>query len=475
MRSNLYITLVLLMLAFVPACAVHLTGRVLSPSKIPLSGAAVSLFGTGLRDTTGPDGMFSFITDQTAMRTRQSPPIPVRLTGRGIAIRNTGKGTLLIEIFDLNGRCIHRESASLAEPRTRFFAFPGNIGHQFALIRTTMGDLIHTVPVLLGNNPSAGVAPSTAPEVDTFLKQTAVLCDSLEIAHPRIEPMRITLASCSASLEIRVRYWAMPFYKTVYAYVGDTLYNSKEKVWFSFDSIYTPQCSCNANYCSWGGTGHARYSLGTPDDTFSFAFNHPNDFSPINLDTTLLGIHLNAMPSTFCGATPHPSSLIAGYAPHGSKPYLFVEDFGIADGRVISGTDCPRVCIDFPFYGYNRDTGILWGVMNFDIGDSLLMLLGHWQSLLNAAGCGTASGLSPVYRLPYPAAAANVQYTHIRENGTLEFSLGDSAYVLPVNEHWSRTTVAQDTFGGCTVEKTETRTITNFGFLTNEQLKPHFE
>ena len=57
----------------------------------------------------------------------------------------------------------------------------------------------------------------------------------------------------------------------------------------------------------------------------------------------------------------------------------------------------------------------------------------------------------------------------------LRGTTGDSAYVLPVNEHWSRTTVAQDAFGGCAVEKTETRTITNFGFLTNEQLKPYFK
>jgi hypothetical protein len=116
MRSNLYTTLFLLMLAFMPAFAAHLTGRVLSPSKTPLSGAVIVLSGAGMYDTTGPDGRFSFITDQATLPPCPSLAIPVRLTGRGMFVWCPGMSKLTIDIYDIKGRRLFRTMAYTKRP-----------------------------------------------------------------------------------------------------------------------------------------------------------------------------------------------------------------------------------------------------------------------------------------------------------------------------------------------------------------------
>ena len=154
------------------------------------------------------------------------------------------------------------------------------------------------------------------------------------------------------------------------------------------------------------------------------------------------------------------------------KSYLFIESFTETDGVLISGPEPPALQIDFPTYRYDEDLHTLNGIIDFQLNKNLKFILGGGECLSGTAGSGCASGLSGVNEIPFEHSSFEV--LKIEDDGTIRFIYDDEVYSLAVYEERSVVTSYMDTTDVDGVnsisEITSTHTISNFGFIDEEDI-----
>ncbi|WP_163324462.1 hypothetical protein [Draconibacterium mangrovi] len=154
--------------------------------------------------------------------------------------------------------------------------------------------------------------------------------------------------------------------------------------------------------------------------------------------------------------------------------YLFVEGYTEVDGVLISGPEPPVLHIDFPTYRYNEDLHTLNGIIDFEMNKDLKFIYGGGTCLTGTAGAGCATGLTGVYEIPFKHAA--FELLKIETDGTIRFIYDDEVFSLAVNEEHAVLTSSIDTSdvnGVISIsEITSTHTISNFGFIEEEDIIP---
>lgn len=156
------------------------------------------------------------------------------------------------------------------------------------------------------------------------------------------------------------------------------------------------------------------------------------------------------------------------------KSYLFVEQFTQTDGVLISGPEPPSMQIDFPTYRYDSGLRTLNGIIDFEINKDLRFIYGSGTCLSGTAGGGCGTGLTGVYEIPFEQGA--FEMLKIEDDGTIRFIYEDEVFSLGVNDEHAVVTSYMDTTDMDGVnsisEITSTLTISNFGFINEEDVVP---
>lgn len=155
------------------------------------------------------------------------------------------------------------------------------------------------------------------------------------------------------------------------------------------------------------------------------------------------------------------------------EQYLFLEQHTAVSGVLISGPEPPVLHIDFPTYNFDATSGILNGIVDFNINDNLKMIYGSGTSLLGTAGSGSATGLTGVYEIPY--VRGSFELLKLDDVGNVVFMYNDAVHNLKPGEVWTDESSLLDTVmvdNEISIsEITTSERITNYGF----QLKSNIQ
>jgi hypothetical protein len=121
---------------------------------------------------------------------------------------------------------------------------------------------------------------------------------------------------------------------------------------------------------------------------------------------------------------------------------VFLEHHISTNGEIIEGNYIEGPGIDSPTFTFDSNSGILSGVMFFDINKSLKVIYGNGRSLGGVAGYGVSTSLLGIYKLPYNL--ENFKIENVESNGTIHFQYKDSTIVLKSKEEWLDTTTYVD-------------------------------
>jgi len=169
------------------------------------------------------------------------------------------------------------------------------------------------------------------------------------------------------------------------------------------------------------------------------------------------------MPTPTTNLSPTPT-------PWGIPPnkYVFIDHHIHTYGELIEGS-YPSLMVDFPTYNFNKETGSLSGMINFDINETLKAVYGDGLSLSGAAGGGAATGLSGVYELPYEKGGITI--LKIDSDGTAYIVYKGVSIILKNDEEWVNITSRVDIQETGKAKLTETDKIVNYGILDKSKIE----
>jgi hypothetical protein len=176
--------------------------------------------------------------------------------------------------------------------------------------------------------------------------------------------------------------------------------------------------------------------------------------------TTVFAIALIAVLIALAGCT-EDGGTPAGSIPEGS--YVFVDHHVSTVGTLVSGS-YPQLMIDFPTYSFDENTGVLSALfLDFEINDSLVVVLGDGASLGGDAGGGAATMLHGGYSLPYSYEALTVEA--VTPGGSLELTYRNESLVLEPGVPWKKVTNWTKADDDYVIDMTSTDRITFFGIF----------
>lgn len=153
--------------------------------------------------------------------------------------------------------------------------------------------------------------------------------------------------------------------------------------------------------------------------------------------------------------------------------YLFIEQHRHSHGELISGPQPPILQIDFPTYSFDPDSGILHGIINFNIDNRLEVIFGSGTCLDGTAGGGCGTGLTGIYSIPF--VKGDFELLKTDETGRIVFEYKNEVFSLEAGEEWNSVKTYFDTIthnGAVSIsEITDSEKITNFGFIENKNVR----
>lgn len=176
-------------------------------------------------------------------------------------------------------------------------------------------------------------------------------------------------------------------------------------------------------------------------------------------------LHLGDISPNCPRGNPENYTLEIALYPTDTEPVLFLEKLTIKDGTTLSGV-CPLLCIDFPSYSYNRESGILNAMQILYITDSTRVILGSGLNLNGDAGCGISSELFLLDTVP------NTYFDSFSydDNGTVHITHKGEEITLAPGEVWEKNSSYEETSEDCRILISEKNRISNFGFLMPYQI-----
>jgi poly(3-hydroxybutyrate) depolymerase len=184
------------------AQTVNLRGKVSNAAGQAVDKAVVELVKQGIKDTTGPDGMYTLVKT-TALRRA-----PVE---RGITLENgvlrlmvPRPASLTVEVFDMKGNQLRMESVPNAAEGAYQWDFGTNpLSDQMMIIKASIGKeakAFRYLPMRDGSEaqgPVAGYTPAAA-----FLAKAAAVVDTLKISATGYASLKLALGSLDTTANV---------------------------------------------------------------------------------------------------------------------------------------------------------------------------------------------------------------------------------------------------------------------------------
>lgn len=159
------------------------------------------------------------------------------------------------------------------------------------------------------------------------------------------------------------------------------------------------------------------------------------------------------------------------------EKYVFFEHHINTNGVTITGDCTPPVWIDFPFYFFDENSGVLTVTVHphDPVNDSLILFYGSGKSLSGIAGQGAMTSAVPVYALP-KSFSENVTLDSITADGTVTFHYNTVQLSLKPNESRENSTRVMEYRSPpnyrntCTAEIITTDRFHNAGFFDKKTI-----
>jgi poly(3-hydroxybutyrate) depolymerase len=196
------------------AQTVNVRGKVSGASGQALDKAVVELMKQGIKDTTGPDGMYT-LTKTTALR-RDPLAGGMSLDNGVLRLSLLRPAPLTVEVFDLKGNQLRMESVPNAAEGAYHWDFAANpLSDQMMIIKASIGKEVRTFRYLplrdgsenaraaMGYTPAAAYLAKAAAAVDT-LRITATGYATLKLPVGSLDTMaNVTLTASTSGGEDR--------------------------------------------------------------------------------------------------------------------------------------------------------------------------------------------------------------------------------------------------------------------------------
>lgn len=154
---------------------------------------------------------------------------------------------------------------------------------------------------------------------------------------------------------------------------------------------------------------------------------------------------------------------------------LFVDHHKHIDGRNLEG-DYRGPMIDFPMYSFDNERKRLSGIFDFNVTDSLILVMGDGRSLSGAAGGGAGTSLTAGYAFPYERDGLVIE--NASSDGSVYIRYDNKTIFLKRGEKWvNEYTYVEDKAmgdGTAKVEFTVTDTIVNHGLIDKNSIVKGF-
>ncbi len=129
----------------------------------------------------------------------------------------------------------------------------------------------------------------------------------------------------------------------------------------------------------------------------------------------------------------------------------------------------PAIKIDLPTYRFNAKTGILEGIVPFEINESLMIIYGRGSSISGDLGGGSSSILRGAYGIPCSFDTFTIE--GFTENGSVYMKYNNDTLALKPGERWTDIRFVNESTPIYSMVKTITETITYYGTMQKSQIK----
>ena len=199
-------------------------------------------------------------------------------------------------------------------------------------------------------------------------------------------------------------------------------------------------------------------------DILQYIGNHPDAMPSFMVSASTLIVILFCVGCKSSPTSPPPQH------PYKVPPgqYLFLEREVDIHGVTVKG-EYYGPSIDFPTYSFDSAEGILDGLINFPLTDSLIGIYGDGTWLSGDAGNGAASSVRGIYRIPYQDDPATL--TSINADGSISLMYRDTLLVLAKGQEWKTIRSRLDTIETGVALLTTTERIANYGLQMKSKIR----
>lgn len=188
------------------AQTIDVRGRVSNGAGQPVAGAVVELAQQGLKDTTGSDGAYSIVKPGVSLRPNTAAPRENITLENGILEFTVGGTTRLnIEVFDLSGNLLEKESLQKAQPGV-YQLNVENRPHskQMLFIQASMGPHVRIFRYFPSKQGfPQGISSMAGPRsAGGMLVKTAAAVDTLKVSAAGRVPKKIGLSSYDTTVNV---------------------------------------------------------------------------------------------------------------------------------------------------------------------------------------------------------------------------------------------------------------------------------
>lgn len=444
-----------------------LNGKVIDKAGNPVEGARITLRSTDQTVTSSDDGTFKF--EISAIR-RSTSRIKSHISVHNgkLFLHVTDLQDVLVDLFNLNGRKICVLQNGKLNPGFYQFPIPEMIGDQILLLRTRIG-LANRVYKLIGNSNVSLLNELSRP-ADKSTSADVSVADTLEVTHPNYDDVKVAINSYQQPLTVRMLHYKLSFELINTMKIGDTLFNSLNRLKISLDSMSDLRCPCSS-FCELPGVINL-YLMFHIDTT-----SYPLQFSaPIRDDTIIAGFKLvltkidPACPKDHYDKDPQIYSISFGITKAESFREIIFLNFTRHEKFQFDHDSCVNVpCLPMVTFNFSEDK-ILSGSIP-EIKDSTKLISGDGLYVnFNGTDIGAQNFLSTIESLPSDD-NADFSVDSIGSDGTLWIKWESQALILRPGEQKVTTEDRIDTSGLCIINITTTDTLTNHGILYPWQIQ----
>lgn len=464
----------LLLLAFLLGLFVHtseaenkLSGKVVDKSGNPIEGAEITLGSTDQTVTSSYDGTFEFEITATRRSTNRIKS-NIRIHNGRLSLYVTDLQDVLVDLFNLNGRKIGVLQNGKLNPGFYQFVIPEMIGNQILLLRTRIGST-NQVYKLIGNS-NVSLLSELSRSADKPIRANVSVADTLTITHSNYDDVTVAINSYQQPLTVQMPHDKFSFELINTMKIGDTLFNSLNRLKISLDSLSDLRCPCSS-FCQLPGVINLYLMFHVDTASYPLKFNFPGRDDTIVGGFKLVVTMIDpACPKSHYDKDPQNYSIDLGITKADSFHKVVFLNYTRHERFQFDHDSCVNVpCLPLVTFNFSEDK-ILSGTIP-EMNDSTKLIFGDGLYInFNGTDIGAQNFLNPIESFPWNN-NPDFSVDSIGSDGTLWIKWESKSFTLRPGAQKTTTQERIDSSGPCYININTTDTLTNHGILYPWQIQ----